>query len=237
MQISTLAQLVALVGAVSAAPKAPAAPVEPLNFNDVILIGDDGHKLIKMSEYEVLKSRGLLEEQSPAPAIKQRSKDARGCEESEEVQVTSDTSFLNWDVPVSPVVSAAGGGVSVGVTSGYSISNSVTVTAGVSATIESVLGLTMSVSYAETWTTTESSTITYTVPANEYGLIVSQPMVRRVQGNYIAGCTDSPTTTAFTSDTYDSQSYGDLAWVKGVIRLCNSTEYPVPYCIGTGTHS
>lgn len=242
MQFRTLAQLAALVGIVAAAPKPQNAP---LNFDDVILVGEDGkHQLIKESEYQVLAERGLF---SAAPAIahgdSKRSAAAsphsstKRCDESDEVQVTSDTSFLNWDVPMSPVVSSSGGGVSVGVTSGYSLANALQVTAGMSASVESILSLSMSVSYTQTWTTTEGSSLTYTLPADNYGLIVSQPQTRRVAGNYISGCTDAPVTTPFTSDTYTSQSYGNLAWVTGVIRLCNSTTYPVPYCIGTGTHS
>lgn len=238
MQFGTLAQMAVLMGVATAAPK----PVDTLAWDDVILVGDGGaHQLIKDSEYEEIKARGLLEPAAGPATLNARSNEDnlnKRCDESEEVQVTSDTSFLNWDVPMSAVVSSSGSsGVTVGVTSGYSLSNSVSVTAGVSATIESVLGLSMSVSYSETWTTTEGSSISYTLPDNNYGLIVSQPMTRRVVGNYLSGCTDSPTTTAFTSDTYTSQSYGNLAWVTGVIRLCNSTEYPVPYCIGTGTHS
>ncbi|CAN8097005.1 unnamed protein product [Discula destructiva] len=239
MQVSTLAHLAALVGAVSAAP-APA----PLNYDDVLLVGDDGSsKVIKEADYHLLKSRGVL---TPAPAavhagsIKTRSSsndNEKRCDESSEVQVVTDEKFLNWDVPMSSVVSAAGGGVMVAVTSGYSISNALQTTVGMEATIEEVLGLSMQVSYTETWTTTETTAITYTVPANNYGLIVSQPMVRRIEGYYLSGCVDSPAKEAFTSDTYSSQSYGNLEWVTGVIRLCNSTSYPVPYCIGTGEHS
>lgn len=239
MQFGTLAQLAVLMGVASAAPK----PLNtPLNWDDVILVGEDGaHKLIKHSEYEDIMARGLLVDAAPAAPVVARSSPSstldQRCDSSEEVQVTSDTTFTNWDVPMSPVVSSAGGGVTVGVSSGYSIANSVSVTAGVSATIQTVLGLSMSVSYSESWTTTEGSTISYTVPDNSYGLIVSQPKTRRVVGNYLSGCTDSPTVTGFTSDTYTSQSYGNLAWVAGVIRLCNSTVYPVPYCIGDGEHS
>lgn len=236
MQFATLAQLTVLMGVASAAPRPEDTP---LSFDDIILFGESGEtSVIKESQYQEIKARGLLQPASAPLAVKARTNNNnKRCDESEEVQVLTDESFLNWDVAMSPVVSSSGGGVTVGVSSGYSIANSVQVTAGVSATIESVLGLTMSVSYSESWTTTEGSTISYTLPDNNYGLIVSQPMTHRVTGNYISGCTDSPTTTGFTSDTYTSQSYGNLEWVTGVIRLCNSTTYPVPYCIGTGSHS
>lgn len=241
MQFGTLAQLAVLMGVASAFP----APATPLNFDDVILLGDDGgHKLIKESEYQEIAARGLLVP-APAPfALEARTNTDtntnshnKRCDESEEVQILEDDSFLNWDVAVSSVISAMGGTATVGVLKGYSVSNAVSVGTGATATIMEVLAIKMEVSYTETWTTTETSTLTYTVPANQYGLIVSQPMVRRVSGNYLTGCQDSFKSTTFTSDTYSSQSYGDLSWVTGVLRLCNSTEYPVPFCIGTGFHS
>ncbi|ORY68457.1 uncharacterized protein BCR38DRAFT_423313 [Pseudomassariella vexata] len=235
MQLTHLTGFLAAVGVAVALP----SPAAPLSFDDVVLINADGSSnVIKESEYNSLIARGILESPAaaaaaPAPAKKER----RACASSAETQVTSDTSFINWDVAMSPVVSAAGGGVSVGVTSGYSIANSLSVSETVGASIESVLSVSLSLSYTETWTTSESTSLTYTVPDGQYGLIVSQPKVRRIEGNYLSGCTDSPSSEAFVSDTYTSQSYGNLQWVTGVIRLCNSTEYPVPFCVGTGSHS
>ncbi|KAI5925591.1 hypothetical protein F4810DRAFT_659200 [Camillea tinctor] len=171
---------------------------------------------------------------SPAPSGKK----ARGCDESSEVQVLSDTSFLNWDVGISPVVSAQGGTATVSIANGYMLANSVSVSESVTVnSLEKLLAVMLQVSYTETWTTVETQTFTYTVPDGQFGLVVSQPKVRRVEGNYIYGCVDAPSKEAFTSDTYTSQNYGNLNWVEGVIRLCNSTTYPVPYCIGTGSHS
>ncbi|KAF6810908.1 hypothetical protein CMUS01_13365 [Colletotrichum musicola] len=233
MRSSVLAAI-GLIGAAAAAPKP--LPVA-LNFDDVIVVGDDGsHQVMKSAEYDALQARSNVQ---VAPALDARSEgvSARGCAESTEVQVLSDEEFLNWDVAISPVLSSTGGSATVSVTNGYSISNSVQVGASASASFfEGVLGLSLSVSYTESWSTSESSTIGFTVPEGQYGLVVSQPNVRRVKGNVLSGCTDSPTKTEFTSDTYSSQSYGNLNWVKGVIRLCNSTTYPVPYCNGEGAH-
>lgn len=77
----------------------------------------------------------------------------------------------------------------------------------------------------------------FSVPAGQWGVVVSNPYTRRLSGNVVSGCTDSPTTEEFSSDSYTSQSYGDLSWVTGPIRICNSSTYPVPYCVGTGTHT
>ncbi|KAI5917491.1 hypothetical protein F4810DRAFT_717626 [Camillea tinctor] len=236
MLFRQLSQIAAVIGSVSAAPK----PTQ-LSYDDVVLISGDGTSaIIKETEYAALVERDNLL-QGPVPELSARSSSPqknRRCDESKEIQVTSDTSFLNWDVAISPVVSAAGGSATVSIGRGYSISNSVSATAGVDVSIiEDILSLSMSVSYSETWTTEESQTFSYTVPDGQFGVVVSQPKVRRVQGNYISGCVDDPTRTAFTSDTYFSQNYGNLAWVEGVIRLCNSTTYPIPYCIGEGSHS
>ncbi|OLN96203.1 hypothetical protein CCHL11_03268 [Colletotrichum chlorophyti] len=232
MRFSVLAAT-GLLGAAVAAPRP--APVA-LNFDDVIVVGEDGsHQIMKSAEYDALQARA---ERSVAPALEDVEGIARrGCAESTEIQVLSDEEFLNWDVAISPVLSSIGGSATVSVANGYSIANTVTVSSSISTTFAKIaLGVSLSVSYAQSWTTTETQTLGFTVPDGQYGLVVSQPNVRRVTGNILSGCTDSPTKSSFTSDTYSSQSYGNLNWVKGVIRLCNSTTYPVPYCIGQGEH-
>ncbi|RYP58760.1 hypothetical protein DL769_008818 [Monosporascus sp. CRB-8-3] len=180
-----------------------------------------------MPESDVVAARDVLRQRLP-----------RDCQESDEIQVLSDETFLNWDVPVSPVVSAAGGTSTVSLTQGYSISNTLSV--GVGATlglIEDILSLTFTVDYSQSWTTTSSQSFTFEVPDGQFGLVVTQAKTRRLTGNYLSGCTDNWEKTSFVSDTYTSQSYGNMEWVEGVIRLCNSTSYPVPFCIGTGSHS
>ncbi|KAK1984869.1 hypothetical protein LZ30DRAFT_747560 [Colletotrichum cereale] len=220
-----------LLGAVVAAPApSPAA----LDFDDVVVVGQDGtHQIMKAAEYDALQAGAAL---AAAPALNPRGISSRDCAQSTEVQVMKDEEFLNWDVAISPVLSSNGGAATVSVANGYTIANTVTATAGITATVEKVIGLSLSVSYAQTWTTTETQTLGFTVPEGQFGVVVSQPSVRRVTGNLLSGCTDSPSKTEFVSDTYTPQSYGNLAWVKGVIRLCNSTTYPVPFCIGEGEH-
>lgn len=185
----------------------------------------------------------------------------RDCEQSTEVQVLTDTKFSNWDVVMSPVIKNTGAGATVSVTDGYSISNSIEVryfflllpilqmkhvlthdahtqvSESVASSLEGFLTTTLSISVGESWTTSDSQTFAFDVPAGQYGVVVSNPMTRRVTGNVLSGCTDSPTSTPFQSDSYTSQTYKDLSWVTGVITICNSTEYPIPYCIGSGTHS
>ncbi|KAF4809890.1 hypothetical protein CGCSCA5_v011086 [Colletotrichum siamense] len=234
MRFSIIA-LSAILGVAAAAPE----PVA-LNYDDVVVVGeDDSYTVMKDYEYEAIKARDLQiaprarVASAPEPSLKRR-----GCEESTEFQILTDDTFLNWDVPMSPVVNSVGNDVAVSVDKGYSLANSVGVTAGLSYTIPKIaLGVSLSVSYTKTWTSTESQNLRFTVPEGQFGLVVSQPQVRRITGNIIEGCTDSPNYTPFTSDTYTDQSYGNLNWVKGVIRLCNSTTYPVPFCIGEGSHN
>ena len=218
---------------------ARAAPMA-LSYDDVIVLKADGKsEIIKAADFDQKQARAGDSSVARTNSLNPSNIAPRGCDKSKEVQVLSDTEFLNWDVAISPVVSSLGGETaSVAVTDGYMIANSLTVTEGVNCTpVKDILQLTYSISYAETWTTQQSQTLTFTVPDNMYGVIVSQPYVHRIQGNVLSGCTDNPSNTTFMSDTYTSQSYGDLNWVKGVIRLCSSETYPIPYCIGDGNHS
>ena len=75
------------------------------------------------------------------------------------------------------------------------------------------------------------------MPTGNYGIVVSEPWTRRIEGFVLAGGTDHPENVSFRSDSYTDKNYGDLAWVDGVIRLCMSPQYPVPYCIGDGRHT
>ncbi|KAI0886536.1 uncharacterized protein GGS22DRAFT_158107 [Annulohypoxylon maeteangense] len=239
MQFRDLISFLAVVGAASAAPRP-----QPLSFDDVVILAEDGsYSIVKEAEYADIVARNNLQPASPmeieARTAAYASKSRRACGNSNEVQVTSDTKFLNWDVAMSPVVSAQGGSASVTLSSGYMLANSVSITATEGVIVEAVLTATLSVSYTQTWTSTETQAFAYTVPEGQFGVVVSQPLVRRVQGNYISGCVDAPDKKVpFTSDTYTNQVYGGgLNWVQGVIRLCNSTTYPVPFCIGEGSHT
>ncbi|KAF4345529.1 hypothetical protein FBEOM_479 [Fusarium beomiforme] len=222
--------LFALIGLVSVAQAAAAPKI--LAYDDVIVLKTDGtSQVMKAADLEALET---------APAIKtssKRSVERRGCE-STEVQVLSEKEFLNWDVPMSPVISSLDGSkATVSVTSGFTISNSISVGASFGITIvKDILSATLSIDYTETWTSSQQQSLSFQVPENHHGLIVSQPYVRRVQGNVLSGCGDNIEKTEFTSDSYESQTYGNLEWVKGIIRLCSSETYPIPFCNGEGEH-
>lgn len=214
----------------------------------IVLKDDDTMQVMKAAEFEAINNAASapalvnpeFQNMTGAPATPRRR-----CDESTEVQILSDEEFLDWDTAISPVVSSPEGGeVRVSVASGYSVANAVGT--GISATGNifgmiaaapvNILSLQLSVTYTQTWTTTQDQSQIFLVPEGHYGVVISQPYVRRVQGNVFSGCTDSPEKTPFVSDTYSSQSYGNLQWVKGVIRLCSSETYPIPYCNGEGEH-
>ncbi|SPO03583.1 uncharacterized protein DNG_06266 [Cephalotrichum gorgonifer] len=224
--------LISLLSLVSASPTA-----QSLSYDDVVLLGEDGKTTI-MKDYEYAKISARETTAEHAIHAMSGRRTPRGCEESSEVQVLTDETILSADIPLSPVIGSQGGQAVVAVSQGYSISNTVSVGASAGASfLEGVLSLSLSVSYDESWSSSQEQSLTFTVPDGQYGLIVSQPSTRRVSGNLLTGCTDSWNKEEFVSETYSSRSYGNLNWVQGVIRLCNSTEYPVPYCVGQGFHS
>ncbi|KAF4441829.1 hypothetical protein F53441_11914 [Fusarium austroafricanum] len=225
---STLLALISLASVSQAA-----ATPRILSPDDVIVLKTDGtSEIMKAADLEALET---------APAINttpsKRNVERRGCE-STEVQILSEKEFLNWDVAMSPVISSLGGSkATVSVTSGFTIANAVKVGASFSIPIiKDILSSTLSVDYTKTWTSSEQQSLSFQVPDNHHGLIVSQPYVRRVQGNVLDGCGDDIKKEEFTSDSYESQSYGNMEWVKGIIRLCSSETYPVPFCNGEGSH-
>ncbi|KAK2602903.1 hypothetical protein N8I77_009402 [Diaporthe amygdali] len=254
MLFKNSAAVFALVGLAAAAP----AKQEPrlLLHDDVILPrADGGYDVMKDWEWSDIERRIEKETRERAVDEKRRALSGytipagakigreesdlqRRCDESSEVQVLTDTEFTNWDVAMSPVVGATGGQATVAVTKGYSITNSITVGTGADYTVEKdILKVSMSIDYSHSWTTSDSQTFTYFVTPGQYGVVVSNPYTRRITGNFVTGCTDSPSYEPYTSDTYSDQTYTGMTWVAGPIRLCNSTTYPVPYCIGTGTHT
>ncbi|CAN8099651.1 unnamed protein product [Discula destructiva] len=212
-----------------------------LGVDDLLFLRKDGnHQVMKRWEYQLQEDKREVQRRkalgqapsAPAPELV-----AKRCDESTEIQVVSDTKFEDYDVAMSPVVANTGSLTAmVAITDGYSIADSVDVTTSVSATLMEVLALSLSVTATTTYTTTQTQTFTFSVPEGQHGIVISNPLVRRIEGNVLSGCTDSPTVDKFTTDSHTPVSYGALDWVEGPIRLCNSTEYPIPYCNGNGVH-
>ncbi|CAI0654096.1 unnamed protein product [Colletotrichum noveboracense] len=240
MRRSFFIAIFSLLSAAAAAAVAVSQPAPyPLRFDDVVAVNEDGsHRILKTAEYDALLARVAPKTvQATVPSTEGGGLARRDCGRSTEVQVESDEEFLNWDVAISPILSSHGGTATVSVAKGYSVGNSVSLSSTANAAFAKVaLSISLSVNYAQRWTTSDSQTLSFTVPEGQHGLVVSQPLVRRVTGRLLTGCSHRPTSASFTSDTYTDQSFGNLDFVKGVIRLCNSTVYPVPYCNGQGFH-
>ncbi|KAL5320112.1 hypothetical protein ACEPPN_013174 [Leptodophora sp. 'Broadleaf-Isolate-01'] len=164
------------------------------------------------------------------------------CDQSTEVQILETIYFDNWDVAMSGVIQATssnppGPGNAIAVTSGYSLANALTVGSTTTVTlVAAILTTAVQFQYQRTWTTTYTAAYTFTVTSLNYGLVISNPYTRRVSGNTLSGCTGSWNTEYFQADSYTSASQSGLSWVQGVIRLCQSPSYPVPYCVGNGVH-
>ncbi|KAJ0133684.1 hypothetical protein CTA2_2543, partial [Colletotrichum tanaceti] len=126
----------------------------------------------------------------------------RGCAESTEIQITSDESFLNWDVAISPIASSRGNSAAtIGVSAGFELGNSLSVGSEMSIGIDA-LSVSLGTDLDVTWSTSTETSLEYEVPDGLHGVIVSQPYVRRVAGAVLAGCTDAPSHTPFVADTY-----------------------------------
>ncbi|TQN66220.1 hypothetical protein CSHISOI_09280, partial [Colletotrichum shisoi] len=235
MVSSTFLAALGLAAAVLSAPNRP----RMLSADDVILLGHDGTpRIMKAAAYEALDtaaaapvSLSSYNTTTTTPALARRD-----CEKSTEIQVTSDESFLDWDVAISPVASSRGNSAAtIGVSAGVELGNSLAIGSEITIGIDAV-SVSLGVGLDVSWSTSLEASLEYEVPDGLYGVIVSQPYVRRVAGDVLDGCTDFPRRTPFVADAYESQNYGALAWVKGVIRLCSSETYPIPYCIGQGAH-
>ncbi|KAH6975670.1 hypothetical protein EDB80DRAFT_594739 [Ilyonectria destructans] len=224
----------AILGLVYAAAAAPSSQV--LGVDDIIVIANDGSRqVMKTAAFNALNNAASAPAERDMLPVTEGHALHRRCDESTEVQVLSDTEFLDWDIAISPVASSAEGEVRITVASGYSVANSLA--AGVTAGISDILTYSLSLTYTETWTTTQDQSQIFLLEEGLYGVVVSQPYVRRVTGYVYSGCTDEPEKNEFTSNTYTSASYGNLAWVKGIIRLCANETYPIPYCNGQGEHN
>lgn len=208
--------------------------------DDVIVIHNDGSTgVMKAADYDKLEAGtpvagpvAILNDTDVSPLN-------RRCEQSTEFQVLSDEIVLGWDIPLSPVAGSIGGDATIAVTAGHSISNTLSIGSSISTSFaEGILGMSMSIDYSQTWSTENSQSLSFAVPTGKYGVIISQPSIRRIQGAVYNGCTDGPERkrTPFTSDSYENQNYGSMLWIKGVLRLCSSDQYPIPFCNGQGSH-
>jgi hypothetical protein len=231
--------ILAIIGLVSTTVAAPAPA--PLGVDDVIVMKTDGtSEVMKAAEFDALNKASVAPARRDVLPVAKGPSLHRRCDESTELQVLTDEEFTDWDIAISPVSSSSAGEVRVTVASGYSIANAIAIgestTVNLNNGVMTLMSQSLSITYTNTWTTTQDQSQIFLLPEGQYGVVVSQPYVRRVTGYVYSGCTDNPDKEEFTSNSYSSASYGNLEWVKGVVRLCANESYPIPYCNGQGEH-
>lgn len=231
-----------VLGRVAIAAPEPAS--ELLQHDELVLFNNEGsYSVIKEAQFQSLIDKGDI---APPPTRtvhvqpqrrKAGGKDKRqeDCERSSEVQIMSERQFLGPDVAMSPVVAALAATATANVMQGYSIQNFLTFGARGQGSV-GIIAAAFDISYSRVWTSTQQITFLFQVPAGNYGVVVSEPWTRRIEGFVLTGCTDKPDNISFLSDTYTDKTFGMLSWVDGVIRLCLSHSYPVPFCLGSGHH-
>ncbi|KAH7057175.1 hypothetical protein B0J12DRAFT_568050 [Macrophomina phaseolina] len=249
------------LGLAGVSAAAAAAVPTILEMDDVVLYGEGKTQIVKRHEWQAMEEERLAHlnekvrrrqveflpahgpptnyEGPAAPLTKRQCSDG----EVDEVKVTNEEHFLQWDVRMSPVITARYDQATVSMTQGYQLSNSVSVQSGVDVgPIEKMLTLSYRVTFEQSWTTIESQAYTYFLrPTNEseamHGCIVSNPVTTRYTGEYLTGCAENPHREPFSATVYaEEQKSGGLTWVEGAIGLAASTQYPVPCLIGECEH-
>lgn len=142
---------------------------------------------------------------------------------------------------MSPIIQTKGSSALLAIASGQSITNGFST--GGSSTLTLVPDLlTATGSYERSKTTAATLTggITFSIPANRYGIIVSQPCTFRKRGYTWNGRPGSSSAEYWQFDAYNDASFnlngGTLRWVQGVVTTCTSTTYPIRFCMGNGFH-
>ncbi|KAF2846448.1 hypothetical protein T440DRAFT_471890 [Plenodomus tracheiphilus IPT5] len=236
--------------AVSTAALIAASPAPiTIGTDDIILHGNGRYTIMKRSDLEELEAARNAAVVPPKPGQLDHtlftlsgsetniSSDKLSKRGGDTIIVPNPKSrFLGWDILMSAVVKGAP--TNVAVTSGHSISNSISV--GVSAEfalIKDFLSASTSIDYGTTWESSQSQQFSADVPAGKFGAFVSNAWTNRESGNIWSGTIgESGDLTYYQADSFDdSENYGDLSWVDGVISLCTGDSLPLSRCLGEGT--
>ncbi|KAJ4208583.1 hypothetical protein NW767_001691 [Fusarium falciforme] len=212
-------------------------PEHILQPEEVILYGEGRMEVVHESVYHsLIASDGISEdipevpEAFPAPShpfkAPKSSNDSslskRQCDLTTAVVTDRSETFVDWDVQMSPVIIGTGDGITVSVTSGYSVSNSVSVSGGADWTVvKDKLGLSFGVDYSRTWTSSASINIAAKVADGYSGVMITKPIKTRKYGRVLKGCIGSQTESGtFSADSFEEKEYAGIKWVSGKIRCC-----------------
>ncbi|RSM16234.1 hypothetical protein BHE90_008475 [Fusarium euwallaceae] len=223
-------------------------PEHILQPDEVILYGEGRMEVVHESVYHsLIASDGISEaipevpEAFPAPSHpfktpSSNSLEKRQCDLTTAVITDRSETFVDWDVQMSPVIIGTGDGITVSVTSGYSVSNSVSVSGGADWTVvKDKLGLSFGVDYSRTWTSSASINIAAKVADGYSGVMITKPIKTRKYGRVLKGCIGSQTESGtFSADSFEEKEYAGIKWVSGAITLCSKKEFPLSRCTGSG---
>ncbi|RSL77791.1 hypothetical protein CEP51_008775 [Fusarium floridanum] len=223
-------------------------PEHILQPDEVILYGEGRMEVVHESVYHnLIASDGISEaipevpEAFPAPSHpfktpSSNSIEKRQCDLTTAVITDRSETFVDWDVQMSPVIIGTGDGITVSVTSGYSVSNSVSVSGGADWTVvKDKLGLSFGVDYSRTWTSSASINIAAKVADGYSGVMITKPIKTRKYGRVLKGCIGSQTESGtFSADSFEEKEYAGIKWVSGAITLCSKKEFPLSRCTGSG---
>ncbi|EEU35389.1 uncharacterized protein NECHADRAFT_100788 [Fusarium vanettenii 77-13-4] len=226
-------------------------PEHILQPDEVILYGEGRMEVVHESVYHsLIASDGISEdipevpEAFPAPShpfkapksSNDNSLSKRQCDLTTAVVTDRTQTFVDWDVQMSPVIIGTGDGITVSVTSGYSVSNSVSVSGGADWTVvKDKLGLSFGVDYSRTWTSSASINIAAKVADGYSGVMITKPIKTRKYGRVLKGCIGSQTESGtFSADSFEEKEYAGIKWVSGAITLCSKKEFPLSRCTGSG---
>ncbi|KAK7402654.1 hypothetical protein QQX98_011601 [Neonectria punicea] len=252
MLFPTFVSLV-LAGTVSAAPYERAlnstkwTPDHILQPDEVILYGEGRMEVVHKNVYhDLIESEGCSfdvpevdkEFLGRTPPPNNATADKRDeCELTNAVVSDRSSTFVDWDLQMSPVVIGTGtNGIDVYVSSGYSVSNGITVSGGADWTVvKDKLGLSLGIDYTRTWTTQTVINIKGTVPNGASGVMITKPIKTRRYGRALRGCLGAQKETGtWMADSYDEGSYSGVKWVSGAITMCTKNEFPLSRCTGSG---
>ena len=264
MKVATLTILLSAVWAVQAAPTVN--NTQPtLGADEALVILNDGEShVIPQTELEAfLGSFGVSMEPPPEESETQfdnagdttdstdaaNSTDlqarghivARGDWGNQDLVVPmSDQEFLDWDVPMSTVVYANQRDAVLDLRGGEQIADGIKGGGGFDLTlVPDFLKVSGSGDYSKTTTAVVQGTVRFTIPANNYGVIISRPLTKRRRGSVWSGRPENSRSVYWQADSRTPSDYtyaggAKLRWVKGVVTTCLSKSYPIPRCHGSG---
>ncbi|KAH7246683.1 hypothetical protein BKA59DRAFT_528638 [Fusarium tricinctum] len=227
-------------------------PEHILKSDEVILYGEGRMEVVHQSVYHQLIQSKHISEDIPAlpekfpvatPAVGSPRSDNSSLSQRDECDLTTavitdrSETFVDWDVQMSPVIIGTGSkGITVTVTSGFSVANSVSVSAsGDWTAVKDKLGLSFGIDYTRTWTSSAAINIGATVEDGFSGVMVTKPIKTRKYGRVLKGCLGSQKESGtFTADSFEEKEYAGIKWVSGAITLCAKKEFPLSRCTGSG---